>query len=540
MRIPILSKGTWLAAAVTIAIAAALLFAQQATADTGAGPPGAPANPLAHLIVPEGGDPRVRLSWDAPGAPVSGYTVARADGRSFQAAGTATTYSDHSVKPGTSYTYAVTARNGQGSGASSAPASASVPDAPSQPGELAAEVAKIAATDESASVALTWTAPTVPAAAQCETSYPLDGYTILRSSDGSQETEIATPGSEAVSITDDTAAFGATYTYRVFARSAIGDSPAAEATVTVPARPVLPATGLTASIADPFDGNVSLSWDAPAEGPPTVGYLVVRYLGADPYQGTDLPITLDELATQTTLVDETAQAGVTYSYLALARSADNVGEPSNAAVIEAPAPATGVTATADNGTVSLTWETPAMGTPGNYRIQRKATGGEWTQVAETMDTAHTDDNAPADSSYAYRVQHRNQYGGSAWAVSNQISLLGIPPRVTGVTATVSSNDIVVAWQALADGTADNYQVTYGIEDGQDRETATVPNTDTSFTHPDNTEGATYQYQVRAVNSAGEGPWSDPVTARRLNLPPGAHRSERHRQRGRHHHQLDRP
>ena len=115
MRIPIFSKGPWLSAAVTIAVAAALLFAHQGAAYAGIGPPGAPANPLAHLIVPEGGDPRVRVSWDAPGAPVSGYTVARADGTNYQAAGAATTYSDHAVEPGTSYTYTVTAQNEQGS-----------------------------------------------------------------------------------------------------------------------------------------------------------------------------------------------------------------------------------------------------------------------------------------------------------------------------------------------------------------------------------------------------------------------------------------
>ena len=76
------------------------------------------------------------------------------------------------------------------------------------------------------------------------------------------------------------------------ARSAIGSSPASEAEIVVPTMPVSPPSGLTASIADPFDGNVSLSWDAPTDRSAIVGYLVPHYLGADPYTGTDTPLTM--------------------------------------------------------------------------------------------------------------------------------------------------------------------------------------------------------------------------------------------------------
>ena len=125
------------------------------------------------------------------------------------------------MEPGTAYRYSVTADNAQGSSMSSASASASVPEAPGEPGGLAAELAEADATDETASVTLTWTASTVPPAAQCKVSYPLDGYTVLRS-DGGQETEVATPGKGIVSFTDERAAFGAAYTYRVIACSGTG------------------------------------------------------------------------------------------------------------------------------------------------------------------------------------------------------------------------------------------------------------------------------------------------------------------------------
>ena len=521
MRIPILSKGPWLSAAVTIAIAAALLFSHQAAAAASTGPPGAPANPLAHLIVPEGEDPRVRVSWDAPGAPVSGYTVARADGTSFQAAGTATTFSDHTVEPGTSYTYTVTARNVQGASVRSAPASASVPDAPSQPGNLASSVAEIQATDEAASVTLTWTASTVSPAAQCETAYPLDGYTVVRS-DGGQETEIATPGSGAASFTDDSAAFGAAYTYRVSARNAIGDSPSAETTVTVPVRPVLPATGLAAQVTDPFDGNISLSWNAPTEGPDIAGYFVFRYLGDDPYQGTDLPVTLAEMATQTSLVDDSAETGVTYSYLVLARSADNVSDPSNTAVIEAPAPPSGLTATAGDGAIDLSWSAPAAGTIGSYRVERQPQSGEWTTLADGTGTSHSDDSAHPNLQYLYRVQHRNAHGGSAWTQSEPVTLVLVPGSPTGLTAAASGDNNVLTWTAPDSPFIDGYRVRHRSGDGEWSILASNL-ADTTHTHQDAPADVTHHYAALAHNSAGDGLWSDTASTGRITpplAPPG--------------------
>ena len=104
MRTPQRPRPPWTVAA-SIIVAAILLLgaAHTGSAAASTGVPGAPANPLAHLIVPQGEDPRVRVSWDAPDGTVSGYTITRADGQAFQAAGTATTYSDHQVEPGTAY-----------------------------------------------------------------------------------------------------------------------------------------------------------------------------------------------------------------------------------------------------------------------------------------------------------------------------------------------------------------------------------------------------------------------------------------------------
>ena len=81
MRIPRLPARPWVAVAAVVAAAAILLtVVHQGNANADTGPPDTPGNPLAHLIVPSNEDPRIRLSWDAPDTPVSGYTIARTDG----------------------------------------------------------------------------------------------------------------------------------------------------------------------------------------------------------------------------------------------------------------------------------------------------------------------------------------------------------------------------------------------------------------------------------------------------------------------------
>ena len=516
MRIPRLPARPWVAVAAVLAAAAILLTViHQGNATANTGPPGTPDNTLAHLIVPDGEEPRIRVSWDAPDAEVSDYTITRADGQTFSANGAATTFSDHTVESGTAYSYSVTAQNDQGTSTSSETAPASVPDAPSQPGDLAAEVAEIAATDTAASVTLTWTASTVPAAAACETAYPLDGYTVMRS-DGDDESEIATPDSGATSFTDASAAFGTNYTYRVMARNAIGTSTVAETMVSVSVPPVPPATGLTATITDPFDGNVSLSWTAPNEGPAIVGYMVFRYDGtADPETGTDLPTTLAELETGTSLTDSAVEAGVTYSYMVLAQSADNVSDPSNTAVIEPPAPPTNVAATANDGTIDLTWSAPTAGTVAEYRVERQQDGA-WTTLTDTAETNHSDNTAATNVPYRYQVQHRNQYGGSTWAESGTVTLLAVPGQPTGLTAALDGNDVNLSWTAPTDGPVNGYHVQHQEADADWQELAST--TSTTQRHAGAVADVEHRYRVRAHNQAGNGPWSSEASTTRVTPP----------------------
>ena len=522
MRTHIRAKPLWLGVAAVMATAAIMLgVAYQGNATAQSGPPDAPANPLAHLIVPDGEEPRIRVSWDAPDAEVSDYTITRTDGQTFSANGAATTFSDHTVEPGTTYAYSVAAHSADGASPASESASADVPDKPSAPGDLTGAIAEPESTDKTATVNLTWLASTVPAADQCDTAYPLTGYTVVRS-DGDQETELGTADAGAMSFSDNTAAFSRQYTYRVTARNAIGAS-SSETAVTVFSQPVLPPTGLTAAIDDPFDGNVSLSWHAPTEGADIVGYSVHRYLGPDPSKGTDKPVilagaTLDELATQTLLVDATVEAGVTYSYLVIAYSAHNISEPSNTAAIEAPAAPSGLTATTGDGTIELSWSAPTGGTAVEYRVARQQTDGDWTTLVDTTDSSHSDDTAQPNVAYRYRVQHRNQYGGSTWTASEPVTLIAAPGQPTGLSASSEENDNILSWTVPKHSVIDGYRVRHRTGEGAPH-TLAENITETSYRHADAAADVTHHYAVQAYNSAGNGPWSEPAQSIRVT-PPG--------------------
>ena len=506
--------------ATVIAMVIALLAVtgyQGASAQEGQAPQ-APANPMAHLIAGEGQEPQVRISWDAPPeGTVTGHTVSRNDGQSFEVPGGATTYGDRAILPGTAYSYTVTAENAVGSSPASTPATAQVPPAPSTPGDFAGSVGEPTAADTTPTVTLTWTASTVPEAATCETAHPLSGYTITRTS-GNDTTEIGSPGSGDTSFTDRTAAFSATYTYRIHARSAVGNSPDAEIQVTVPTRPVDPPTSLTASIADPFDGNISLSWDPPAQGPVIIGYMALRYLGADPHQGSDTPVIIDPLATGTTLVDGTAEAGVTYSYIVIALSTDNVSVSSNTVAIEAPAPPAGLTAAAGDGAIDLSWPASA-GTPGTYRVERQEPEGRWQNLTDTAAITHRDTTATGNTAYIYRVQHRNQHGGSAWTQSGSVTLVLVPGSPTGLTATADGSDNVLTWTAPDSPFIDGYRVRHSSGEGEWAILANDVAEDTlTHTHQQAEADVTHHYAVLAHNSAGDGPWSDTASTNTITPP----------------------
>ena len=521
MGTPTRSRWPWTAATSIIAATLVLLsvaLAGNATADTGA-----PAKPLANLIVPENEAPRIRVSWDPPDAPVSGYTVTRADGQIFQADGAATTYSDHAVEPGTAYRYSVTAHNPQGSGVSSAPAAASVPAAPSQLGELSASVEDPIPSDYTAAVTLSWTPAKIPPAAACETAYPIDGYAVHRH-DGASEEELTRLDADTTSFTDRNATFGVSYTYRVSAHSAVGSGEASAVNTTVPPRPVGVPRELTANISnlDALDGSITLQWQSPGEGPAVTGYRITRNAG------NAEQVILADHHDSVSYVDDSASAAIRYSYTVAARSADNISAETEPVSVEVPAPVTGLTATVVNGQVQLTWHPDQSGREVLYRVQRRKGDEEWRDLEGTsglvLAASHVDNTAESDVSYIYRVQSRTTDGGSAWTESEPVIMVSLPGKPAGLTANVDGNDNVLAWTAPDSPFIDGYRVRHHTGDSAWSILAGNLATGTlTHRHTNAEPDVTHHYGVQAYNAAGDGPWSETASTGRVTPPlaPGA-------------------
>ena len=95
---------------------------------------------------------------------------------------------------------------------------------------------------------------------------------------------------------------------------------------------------------------------------------------------------------------------------------DQVAE-SPAQPTEPPATPTGLTATATNGQVVLTWDDPGDDTITGYLIKRRSRKGgnygNWsTLVAHTgsATTTYTDDTVVGNVRYAYRIKAINEHG----------------------------------------------------------------------------------------------------------------------------------
>ena len=85
---------------------------------------------------------------------------------------------------------------------------------------------------------------------------------------------------------------------------------------------------------------------------------------------------------------------------------------------EPPAPPTGLTATATNGQVVLTWDDPGDDTITGYRIRRRmrkgGNYGGWSTLMKLIQAAPlpptTDDTVVGNARYAYRIKAINEHG----------------------------------------------------------------------------------------------------------------------------------
>jgi len=178
-----------------------------------------------------------------------------------------------------------------------------------------------------------------------------------------------------------------------------------------------------------------------------------------------------------------------------------------------PAAPTGLTATAGNAQVALSWTASSGAT--SYTVKRATTsGGPYTNVANVTTTSYTNTGLTNGTTYYYVVSASNSAGSSA--NSSQVSATPsggggpqIPAPPTGLTATAGNAQITLTWNASSGATG--YTVKRATTSGGPY--SDVANTTTtSFTQAGLTNGTTYYYVVSASNNAGTSANSAQVSA----------------------------
>jgi hypothetical protein len=190
-----------------------------------------------------------------------------------------------------------------------------ISDGGGTPALPAAPTGLTAVAQSSTSVVLSWTDN-----ASNETS-----YIVERRSGGGAFTEVAALGANATTATATGLTSGVTYTFRVKARNAVGDSTPsneASATPTGGGGPPAPPTNLTATVQS--SASVVLNWTDNASN--ETNYIVDRRSGGGAY--TEIAV-LGANVTTTTATGLTA--GVTYTFRVRARNALGDSAPSNEA-----------------------------------------------------------------------------------------------------------------------------------------------------------------------------------------------------------------
>ena len=442
-------------------------------------PPAAPTN-----LVSTANNSSVALTWTAPAGAVS-YRILRSttSGSGYGLVGTTGTagFTDATVVTGTTYYYVVTASNGSCDSASSTEVRATPACAPpSKPTDLVA-------TPGDAQIVLTWTASTGGAIS----------YQVLRSTTaGGSYTSIATTTS--VGFTDINVTNGAIYYYVVNASNGFCSSAnSAEASATpVCTPPSVP----TIETATPGNGQVTLSWTASTGG--AVSYAVSRgTVGGGAYSGIANP-------TGTTYADLTASNGTTYYYVVSASngtcSSANSTEVSATPIATcAQAAPSGVTATAGNRQVTLSWTAAAGAT--SYGIGRSTSSGTGYTSAGTVTATTFVDTDPAlvNGTQYYYVVAANGTCTSPSSIEASATPVCVPPTVPAGVAAIADNSngrITVSWNTVTDATG--YTVSHAVSASGPFTAVSTNQTAATFTDSGLTAGTNYYYVVNASNAAG--------------------------------------
>lgn len=181
-------------------------------------------------------------------------------------------------------------------------------------------------------------------------------------------------------------------------------------------------------------------------------------------------------------------------------------DPNASSVPTSPA---GLTATAGNGSISLTWAAVAGAT--SYDVfQGTSAGGEGASPTQTASgTTISIGGLTNGTTYYFKVRAVGPGGKSPLSSEASATPIALPAQVTGLAATPGNGQVQLSWTAVTGATS--YSVYLGATSGAETLVTNTVST-TSYTASSLTNGTPVFFKVSASNASGEGPQSAEVTA----------------------------
>lgn len=362
-------------------------YMNEKKADLVGGTPVLPGDFTLNAVTNEG---TVGLSWTASSNATS-YTVQRA----LSANGTYTTLA--SGLTGTSYTDTTVSNNGE-TYYYKVIATNSVGDKPSN-------VASVTTGGYPGPFTLTTTVTNGTVALEWTPSTRANQYYVFRSLSPTGPFQLLGQYSSATTtLVDSNVSNGLTYYYRIDAVNNVASTSSNTVSVTLESGVQLPGNFTLSATAG--NGSVDLSWTTSANA---TSYNVLRAT-------TGAYTTIATGLTGNAYTDATATNGITYSYKVVAVNSagtkeSNIVTATPQAGIQQPGSFT-LSATAGNGSVSLSWT--ASANAASYTVVRElAAGGGYTTVATGLTaTSYTDNTVTNGTAYIYRVIAVNTAGST--------------------------------------------------------------------------------------------------------------------------------